>query len=219
MKVLSPYKNENHIEAGVDEVGRGPLFGPVVAAAVILPNDDSFPHHLMKDSKKFTSFKKLSETAEIIRTHAIDYSIAFVDNKTIDKLNILRATHQAMRTAVGRLTLPPDMILVDGDTSPRFPYSLPNSQEELIWINSTCVLKGDDTFSSIAAASILAKEARDLEIKKICSQHPIWNEHYGLLSNKGYGTKAHMDGIKQFGITDLHRKSFGPCSGFGIQHN
>lgn len=207
--MLKPYRNEEGIEIGVDEAGRGPLFGRVYTAAVVLPREH-FEHHRIKDSKLIKSKKKLKELSEYIKSNSI-WSITYSDETQIDEMNILQATMHSMKQSIlSILTNEPTTILVDG------PYFHPitrfnTSIQRLEQIPHECVVNGDNTYTSIAAASILAKVARDEYIEELCKEHPDLNEKYGLLSNKGYGTKKHMDGIKQYGITEYHRKSFKPC--------
>jgi ribonuclease HII len=200
---------ETETEIGVDEAGRGPLFGRVYCAAVILPLEMDFS--FIKDSKKFTSKKKIREAADKIKQHALAWSVAFSDENTIDELNILQATMKAMHTCI--LDILPDKgtLWIDGN------YFRPITRvmnEELVIVPYTCVEKGDSTYYSIAAASILAKVARDDYILDLCEQHPYLVERYGLDKNKGYGAKKHMDGIREHGITEWHRKSYKPCDPF-----
>ena len=207
--MLKPYYKEEGIEIGVDEAGRGPLFGRVYTAAVILPRTN-FDHHKIKDSKLIKSKKKIKELSEYIKENAI-WSITYSDEKQIDSMNILQATMHSMKQSVQNiLTNEPTLVLVDG---PYFhPITRFNSNlQRLEQIPHECVVNGDNTYTCIAAASILAKVARDEYIEELCKEYPELNEKYGLLSNKGYGTKKHMDGIKQYGITEYHRKSFAPC--------
>jgi ribonuclease HII len=218
---LLPFYNDNHetMEIGVDEAGRGPLFGRVYSAAVILPKDDSFQHSLMKDSKKFHSKKKILEVYEYIKQNAIAWSVAFSDEKTIDQINILQATQQSMHLAIAeteakfliRNTSTTEkkalMILADGNYFK--PFTRFNKEKHMIEsIPHVCVVGGDNKYSAIAAASILAKVERDKYMEDLCLQHPELVEKYDLAKNKGYGTKKHMAGIKEYGITDWHRKSF-----------
>lgn len=206
---LARYHTQGLIEAGIDEAGRGPLFGRVYAAAVILPPDDSFPHDLMKDSKRFTSPTKLQEVAEVIRGLAVEWAVVYAEAQEIDKVNILRATHNAMHRALDQLSLVPDHLLVDGD---RFrPYWNTRGPEHEV-IPHICVCKGDNTYTSIAAAGILAKVARDDWIDKVCDADPTLDERYGLRSNKGYGAARHMEGLRRYGPTEQHRMTFGPCN-------
>jgi len=209
-------------EIGVDEAGRGPLFGRVYAAAVVLPKDDSFDHSKVKDSKLFTSKKKIIEAAEYIKANALAWSVSFESEDVVDKINILQATQQAMRHAVldtikqydyKRETREKYHLLIDGNYFK--PISLPNAEgTKLEVIDFDTVTGGDNKFSSIAAASILAKVSRDQYILDLCEEHPELVTNYGLDGNKGYGAKVHLDGIKQHGITQWHRKTFGICKSY-----
>ena len=203
-------------EIGVDEVGRGPLFGRVYAAAVILPKDDSFDHSKMKDSKKFHSKKKIQEVAEYIKENAIAWSVQYEDEKTIDAINILQASQSAMHKCIADVikkgtNRQPDSIklLIDGNYFN--PYTIVNSAKRIEHLSHVCIEGGDNKYSAIAAASILAKVARDDYIEELCNEHPDLIEKYSLDSNKGYGSKKHIDGIKEHGITIWHRRSFGIC--------
>lgn len=175
--------------AGVDEVGRGPLAGPVVAAAVILPPDFSVIG--VDDSKKLTE-KRREALFEEIRSHCICYSIGMVDHAEIDHINILQATKIAMAQAIEGLSVKPEHILIDALTLPNMP------------IPQTGIIKGDSISVSIAAASILAKVTRDRLMQTYHQEFP----GYAFDQNKGYGTKAHYDGIQQQGICRIHRRSF-----------
>jgi len=209
-------------EIGIDEAGRGPLFGRVYAAAVVLPKDDSFDHSKVKDSKLFTSKKKILEAADYIRANALAWSVSFESEEVIDKINILQATQQAMRHAVldtikqyneKRESREKYHLLVDGNYFK--PISLPNAEgTKLEVLGFDTVTGGDNKFSSIAAASILAKVYRDQYILDLCEEHPELVTNYGLDGNKGYGAKVHLDGIKQHGITQWHRKTFGICKSY-----
>ena len=175
---------------GVDEAGRGPLAGPVFAAAVILK-----PHPTIEglnDSKKLTARRRELLYDEIIK-HAVSYSIAFVDEKTIDRINILQATFVAMRAAVDGLKSKPSLALIDGNRDPH----LDGMPTEL-------VVKGDGKSASIAAASILAKVARDRAMLALAKEYP----EYRFEQHKGYGTKLHYEMLKAYGISPVHRKSF-----------
>jgi ribonuclease HII len=211
---LQPYYNENTniMEIGVDEVGRGPMFGRVYCAAVVLPKDNSFRHDLMKDSKKFHSKKKIEEIAEYIKKNCISYSIAYEDEKSIDKNNIKIATHMAMHSAIKNINnyRKDSIILVDGRDFKPLTYM--DIEEEIIKeVPCVCIEGGDNKFTAIAAASILAKVERDKYICDLCKEYPKLDEYYELTKNKGYGTAKHMDGIRKYGITCWHRKSFGLC--------
>jgi ribonuclease HII len=214
------HKQDTYI-IGVDEVGRGPLFGRVYAAAVILPHF-GFKHELMKDSKKFTSSKKIKEIADYIKENCIAYSIMYQDEKNIDKHNILNATYNAMHMAIKEIMNNLNavnamnaannkyLIIVDGNNFKPLTY-YDSETETMKEVDTICVVNGDNTYSAIAAASILAKVERDNYIQELCLQYPKLNEYYGISKNKGYGTKQHMEAIKQYGITQWHRKTFGLC--------
>ena len=209
----------NLFEIGVDEAGRGPLFGRVYTGAVILPKDHSFDHLKMKDSKKFHSKKKIQEVAEYIKENAIAWSVTFEDEKTIDEINILQATQRSMHKSILE-TMKKHyhfcnkkqdyQMLIDGN----YFKPLVSLDDPLKFCNSyhhICIEGGDNTFSSIAAASILAKVERDNYIEELCMLNSELSEKYGIDSNKGYGAKKHLEGIKQHGITIWHRRSFGIC--------
>ena len=201
---MQPFMKD-FLEAGVDEAGRGPLFGRVYTAAVIL--DQTFDHSRVKDSKKFTSKKKIKEASDYIKEHAVSWSITYADEKVIDEINILKATMKSMHESILSLHKKPEHLLIDGN------YFKPIVQvidEKLVHMPYTCVEKGDNTYTSIAAASILAKVARDEYILDLCEKHPELKQ-YGIDKNKGYGAKIHMEAIKKYGITEWHRKSYKPC--------
>ncbi|NIK74808.1 ribonuclease HII [Thermonema lapsum] len=191
--LLSRYTQEC-IEVGVDEVGRGCLAGPVVAAAVVLP--DSFCLPSLNDSKQLKEQERI-ELAKAIRAQAIAYAIAEASVEEIDRYNILQATFLAMHRALdelfARLSPPPDLILVDGNRFKPYPF-----------VAHRCIVKGDSQYASIAAASILAKVYRDNLMKSLAQQFP----EYGWESNVGYPTSAHKRAIAQYGMTPWHRKSF-----------
>jgi ribonuclease HII len=220
-KLLSRYylEDKSIYEIGVDEVGRGPLFGRVYTAAVILPKDDAFDCSQIKDSKKFTSKKKIEEVAKYIKEKAIAWYVSFEDEKTIDEINILQATQKSMHHSI--LEVRKQMIsqmkedeslhlLIDGNYFKPF-QAFTNKWET---IPHTCVEGGDDKYVAIAAASILAKVERDAYINKLCSEHPELSENYSIDSNKGYGAKKHIQGIINNGITIWHRRSFGICKNY-----
>lgn len=212
------------VEIGVDEVGRGPLFGRVYTAAVILPKEsedgeNTFDHSKMKDSKKFHSKKKLIETAEYIKENAIAWSVSYEDERVIDEINILQATQRSMHTCITQLIKQHAQeyqyikLLIDGNYFK--PLVLYNPIKQMLEpIDFVCVEGGDNKYSTIAAASILAKVARDTYIEELCVEHPTLSEYYNIDSNKGYGAKKHIEGIKEYGITQWHRKSFGICKTF-----
>lgn len=174
---------------GVDEAGRGPLAGPVCAAAVILPMNAQIPG--LNDSKKLSD-KKRRELFPIIKEQAVAYGISLVDEKTIDEINILQATFLAMRNAVAALETHPDFVLVDGNKLPGFD------------IPSEPIVKGDSRSASIAAASVLAKVTRDLYMEEMASAYP----GYSFEIHKGYGTKAHYAALSNLGPCPIHRMTF-----------
>ena len=187
---MKAYFELEGIEAGCDEAGRGCLAGPVYAAAVILPKD--FHHPLLNDSKKLSASQREQMRKTIIE-EAIDWSVAKVMPATIDKINILNASFRAMHLAINRLKITPERLLIDGN---RFqPYKK---------VEHHCIIKGDGKYSSIAAASILAKTARDLYMKKLDRKHP----QYLWKNNMGYPTRKHRQAIKLHGATSYHRRSF-----------
>ena len=194
-ELLLPYYNKEGLEAGTDEAGRGCLAGPVFAAAVILPRD--FEHPALRDSKKLNEEQK--ETLfKLITKQAISYSVQKVSPRQIDRINILNASILAMHKSIDKLHVKPDHILVDGNrfkTYKKVPH--------------TCIIKGDDKYYSIAAASVLAKVSRDRYMIKMSKRYPS----YSWESNMGYPTKAHRAGIAEHGVTPLHRKSFKMLSG------
>ena len=227
-------------EVGVDEAGRGPLFGRVYTGAVILPSTGSgsgsgsaatdFDFSLMKDSKKFSSDKKIREVAEYIKQHAVAWAVSYEESEVIDRINIRRATLQCMRNSINTVIKnhssaaataathhPPRtddyLLLIDGnDFIPLGNYN--QDTDEVDTYTHVCVESGDNTYACIAAASILAKVARDDYIEQLCDQHPVLDEMYALRGNKGYGAKKHLDGIREHGITQWHRRTYGICKQF-----
>ena len=206
------------IEIGIDEAGRGPMFGRVYIGAVVLPKDSNqFDFSKMKDSKKFHSDKKIKEVAEYIKSHAIAWSVTYAEHNEIDAKNIRRATidcmHNAVNDVMEKMNKMPDnlYLLVDGND---FIPMMKLCGDSYIQIPHKCIESGDNTYASIAAASILAKVTRDEYIIQMCKENPDLNTRYDLESNKGYGTKKHMDGIRTHGISQWHRKSFGLCKEF-----
>jgi ribonuclease HII len=179
--------------AGVDEVGRGPLAGDVVAAAVILPEKHSIQG--LADSKVLTAHQREALYKEIIE-QSIDYSVARASVAEIDQYNILQSTMMAMRRAVMGLKINPDFVVVDGNRLPKWEYP------------AEAVVKGDGRVEVISAASIVAKVVRDAEMLEYESQYP----GYGFAKNKGYGTAQHMEALKRLGATPIHRRTFAPVS-------
>jgi ribonuclease HII len=174
---------------GIDEVGRGPLAGPVVACAVVLPKDARILY--VNDSKKLSE-KRREELFDIITSEAVSFGIGVVDWKTIDEINILQATYEAMRQAINNLSVKPDILLNDAVTIPG------------VDIKQVPIIKGDAKSLSIASASIVAKVTRDRMMVEYDKTYP----EYDFASNKGYGTAAHIAALKQFGATPIHRKTF-----------
>lgn len=184
------YINEGYkFVCGVDEAGRGPLAGPVYAAAVIMPIGVTIEG--VNDSKKISE-KKRQNLFELIKKEAVSYCVASASESEIDEINILKATHLAMKRAVEGLSIPPDMILVDGNSLPEFKT------------DAKCIIKGDSLSHSIAAASILAKVSRDNYMCEQAKKYP----NYCFEKHKGYGTKLHYEMIEKYGISPIHRKTF-----------
>ena len=188
--MLKPFYHPQLIEAGLDEVGRGCLAGPVVAAAVVLPKEYRNP--LLNDSKQLTKAQRNQLRNEITEV-ALAWAVAEVSNQEIDEINILKASFLAMHRAVDQLTLRPEHLLVDGNRFTPYPF-LPH----------TCIIKGDSKFMSIAAASVLAKTYRDDLMERLSEEFP----HYGWTKNVGYPTPIHRRAIEEFGPCHHHRMSF-----------
>ena len=180
----------NMMIAGTDDVGRGPLAGPVVAAAVILPEDADLPE--IKDSKKLSEKQRI-QLDKLIKKQAIAWAIAEVDEKTIDAINILEASRLAMRRAVEGLRIPPDLVLVDGNRDPGLSCE-----------HTVTIVHGDALSASIAAASILAKVSRDRFMVQLAAGYP----QYAFEAHKGYGTKLHYERLREYGPSPVHRSSF-----------
>lgn len=192
---LEPFMEAGRLEAGCDEAGRGPLAGPVYAAAVILPED--FFHPLLNDSKKMSESAR-EELRPIIEETAIAWAVAAVSPEEIDNLNILWASVTGMQRAVLRLDPRPDFLLVDGN---KFrPFS------EYGFSRFRTVVHGDATYASIAAASVLAKTWRDEKMRELAKEYP----EYGWDRNMGYPTPEHIEAIRRYGLTPWHRRSFHP---------
>ena len=203
---MNLYFNKDCIEVGIDEVGRGCLFGRVYAAAVIWPkeNNPNIEHPIMKDSKKYSK-KKLIDMEKYVKENCLEYAIGYIEHDEIDKINILNATYKAMHKALNNMNTKFDTIIVDGN---RFE---PYMDKNMNITPHNCIIEGDNKYYPIAAASIIAKCARDRYIQELCKENPEYNEKYKLSTNVGYGSKHHLDGIKEYGITNLHRKTFGIC--------
>lgn len=180
--------------AGIDEVGRGPLAGPVVAAAVIFTDRNKIPS--VNDSKKLSHKKRVELRNYLISENSVKYSISVIEHSVIDSINILQATHKAMRECITKLQIS-EFALIDGLPVPNFP------------IKSKSIIKGDSKSASIAAASIIAKVYRDEIMDKYAEKYP----EYGFEKHKGYGTALHIKAIKEYGILPIHRKTFEPVKG------
>jgi ribonuclease HII len=188
--MLQPFFQTKLIEAGCDEAGRGCYAGPVFAAAVILPKD--FHHPLLNDSKQVTEANRY-ELRTIIEKQATSFAVAMIDNEEIDRINILKASFKAMHLAINKLLIAPELLLIDGN---RFvPYKKTPHH---------CIVKGDGKFTSIAAASILAKTYRDDYLMQLHEEYPM----YDWKNNKGYGTAKHRKAIEEYGLCKYHRMSF-----------
>ena len=179
------------MHAGVDEVGRGPLAGPVVAAAVILNPERPIPG--LADSKKLSE-KRREQLAVEIREHALAWSLGRAEVEEIDRINILQASLLAMQRAVAGLQLAPQLVLIDGNRCPSLEYP------------AEAIVKGDSLVASISAASIIAKVSRDQEMRDLDKEFP----GYGLASHKGYPSKKHLQALNTLGVTDIHRRSYAP---------
>ena len=188
------YSKGINLIAGVDEVGRGPLIGPVVTAAVILPKN--YFHKDIKDSKKLSE-KKREELYDIISKDALAIGIGICDEKIIDEINILEATKKAMKDAINNLKIKPEHVLID---AVKLDIDIP----------SISIIKGDAKSESIAAASIIAKVTRDRMLYEMDMEYPM----YDLKNNKGYGTKKHIEALKKYGPCKYHRKTFAPVKDY-----
>jgi len=226
------YDSGNRYEIGIDEAGRGPLFGRLYVAACVLPKsrDSGFHFEWICDSKKIHSRKKMQELSQYIKTHARAWHIHFVEADVIDTINIrqavLMAMHECAKQVIAQLScespretpespLRDYMLLVDGnDFTPHMIFNPETQTMEEIPFET--IEGGDNKYAFIAAASILAKNERDTYIEELCNRYPLLNERYGLAKNMGYGTQVHRDGIQRWGITQWHRKSYGICKTAGV---
>ena len=188
--MLRAYFQKKKVEAGCDEAGRGCLAGPVFAAAVILPRD--FSHPLLNDSKQVTEPVRL-ELRKVIEENALAFAVGIVSHEEIDRINILKASFKAMHLALDQLAIRPELLLIDGNRFVAYQD-----------IGHHCIIGGDATFASIAAASILAKTYRDDHMLRLHEEFPV----YGWDRNKAYGTLAHREAIARHGLTPYHRRSF-----------
>jgi len=211
--MLKQYLEKDKLEVGIDEVGRGCLLGPVcVAGCVWIDEDpiDSTIHkeYTIKDSKK-CSEKNLQLLEEYIKENCISYTVKILDNDEIDNINILQATFKCMHMCLDDIldNIDVDNILIDGN---RFEWYMDKNGNVR---SHTCIINGDNTYKSIACASIIAKTYRDKYIIDLVKDNPEL-EKYDILNNKGYGTKKHINAIKEYGLTKWHRKTFGICKDF-----
>jgi ribonuclease HII len=188
--MLKTYFDKTKLEAGCDEAGRGCLAGPVVAASVILPQ--KFKSSLLNDSKQLSE-KNRNELRSIIEYEALSWAVGIVSEKEIDEINILNASFKAMHHAVDKLSVVPELLLIDGNRFKKYK-AIPHQ----------CIVKGDAKFMSIAAASILAKTYRDELMEQLHGEYP----YYNWINNKGYPTKSHRDAIRKHGASPYHRMSF-----------
>ena len=215
--------NDELYEISMDEAGRGCMFGRVYIASVVLPkNPELFSGVNIKDSKKFSSKTKLREAAEYIKQNALVWHIEYADANEIDDKNILMCVmegmHKCIRNSITKVNEVTNiqhntsrfMAIVDGNYFKPYCH-FDSSTNDYQQIPHVTVEQGDGKYMAIAAASILAKTARDDYVLEMCEKYPILSEKYGLDKNVGYGTKAHMSGIKEYGITQWHRRSFGCC--------
>lgn len=218
------YDSENNkYELCIDEAGRGCLFGRVYIACVVLPkNEDEFSGVDIKDSKKFSSKKKLNEKADYIKQHALAWHVSFVESEEIDNTNILKSVMKGMHECIQetmlkhqnnieeKTTINDYIAVIDGNYFT--PYiRFDNNKDMITQLEHVTVEKGDGKYMGIAAASILAKTFRDNYVLEMCENYPELVSKYSLDSNMGYGTKKHRDGIEEYGITNHHRRSFGCC--------
>jgi ribonuclease HII len=215
-----PIENDKYYEIGVDEVGRGPLFGRVYTAAVVFPKICDFDISDIKDSKKFHSKSKIEEVAKYIKEKALAWSVNYETEQTIDEINILQATQKSMHQSIKEVMKQMDkktekdpFLLIDGNYFKALAHTN-KAKNAIEYIKYSTIEGGDNKYVSIAAASILAKVHRDRYIEEICAENPELSLHYGIDSNKGYGAKKHLDGIKEHGITIWHRRSFRPCKDY-----
>jgi ribonuclease HII len=205
---MKAFYYENDIEVGIDEVARGCLAGPVYTSAVVWPKeiDPTDQNIIVKDSKTLSKRRRLI-LKDYIEENAIDFSVSFEDNKTIDEINILNATFKSMHNSLDKLNLDIEHILVDGNRFKKYT----NSKNEVI--PYTCIISGDAKYVPIACASILAKVNHDLYIEKLCDENPEL-DIYDWRNNMCYGTQTHMDAIQTYGISKYHRKTFGICKNY-----
>jgi len=216
MPLARIYDPSNNLEMGIDECARGPLFGRLYVAATILPKNEDFKHDEMKDSKKIKSRKKMRELSDYIKEHAIAWHIHFIEADVIDEINIRQAVLKGMKECIKQVLLKVDItakntfIVIDGNDFTGYTV-FDNDTQMIREVPYTTVEQGDGKYTFIAAASILAKNAHDEYILDLCQEHPGLITRYGLDTNVGYGTKKHIEGIVEHGITQWHRKTYARC--------
>ena len=216
MQLARIYDHSNNYEVGIDECARGPLFGRLYVAATILPKNEDFKHDEMKDSKKIKSRKKMRELSDYIKEHAIAWHIHFIEADVIDEINIRQAVLKGMKECIKQVLLKVDItskntfIVIDGNDFTGYTV-FDNDTQMIREVPHTTVEQGDGKYTFIAAASILAKNAHDEYILDLCQEHPGLITRYGLDTNVGYGTKKHIEGIVEHGITQWHRKTYARC--------
>jgi len=222
MAHLQLFKNpEFDVEIGIDEAGRGPMFGRLYVAAVVLPRDGSFFHKDIKDSKKIKSVKKMKECFDYIIQNSVYYAIHFVEHDVIDKINIRQAVFQGMHACIkdiyDRMESPSKLqLLIDGNDFKPYVF-FDETRQNIVTLPYETVEGGDNTYMSIAAASILAKYSRDEYIHKLCESYPDLVSKYSIHTNMGYGTKKHLEGINEHGISQWHRTTYGVCKSKAVQ--
>lgn len=207
------FSQEEVLEAGIDEVGRGCLFGRVYTALVSLPkgfDDKELTKKLIKDSKKLSPIQR-EKAYDYIMDNALDVQVDYMEVEDIDELNILWATIKSMNNCIKKSPLIYGKVLIDGNTFKYFNTDIEKTTKH------ECVIKGDDTYYSIASASIIAKVTRDRYIHEMCDKNPSLHEKYDLRNNIGYQNPAHLAGIKKHGICEFHRKTFGICKEYAIK--
>jgi ribonuclease HII len=212
---LNMFYQPDKIEIGIDEAGRGPLFGRLYVAAVVLPKDGSFDFSNIRDSKKITSKKKIVELSDYIKNHSLAWHVTFIESLEIDSINIRQSVLKGMRECIRNIleqieTQTDVFLLIDGNDFTGYPV-FNETTNTLTDIPFETIPGGDNLYVSIAAASIIAKVARDEYIRDLCESIPELDAKYGLAKNMGYGTKNHLDGILQYGISQWHRKTYGRC--------
>ena len=226
------YNDRNRFEIGIDEAGRGPLFGRLYVAGVVLPKTGTLDPSFIRDSKTLSA-KKRKEMSDYIKEHAIAYHIHFTEPNVIDKINIRQAVLKGMRESVlecrknvlDYMAVKPPVstvdisiydneffAMIDGDDFPPcMLYEETNGKSKYTEIPHETFVGGDNRYMSIAAASILAKVARDEYVQELCKRHPPLVERYGMDTHMGYGTKKHLEGIVKYGISQYHRRTYGCC--------